>query len=529
MADIKVFISSVQKEFARERRLLCDYIRTDGLLGRFFVPFIFEDMPASEISAQKAYLTQAAECHIYLGILGTQYGYEDEEGISPTEREYDTATAHHAHRLIYTLRTDTPRNPKEQAFIGKVEQEVVRRGFATYDELRTAVYNSLVDYLVRKEVIRRVPFDAAAHPVATYDDIDPEKVRTFVNRAKEKRNFPLNFEDGIEKIFSAIHVLTDDGRLTNSALLLFAKDPQRFFRTSEVRCAQFYGTKVEKPIRNYQVFTGSLFEMIDKAVGFVMSRIDARVGKRDLSPDAPVEYELPESAVAEAIANAVAHRDYTSNASVQVMLFRDRLEIWNPGRLPDGFTIQKLHEVHRSEPTNPVLAHPLFMAGYIEHLGTGTTDMIADCEALGLRTPEFIQADDFRTIIYRQEKVTERPQKVSNPAEKVTEQGQKSNQAEQKVSNHGQKSNQADPKSNQAEPQSNQVRLTAKQRKVLDFCDETPRTAQEILEMLGVQNQNKTRQQYTTKLVLAGLLRPTTTHKNDSNRRYITAHPSTER
>ena len=505
MADIKVFISSVQKEFASERRLLYDYIRTDSLLGRFFVPFIFEDMPASEVSAQKAYLTQAAECHIYLGILGTQYGYEDEEGISPTEREYDTATAHHAHRLIYTLRTDTPRNPKEQALIGKVEQEVVRRGFATYDELRTAVYNSLVDYLVRKEIIRRVPFDAAAHPVATYDDIDPEKVRTFVNRAKEKRNFPLNFEDGIEKIFSAIHVLTDDGRLTNSALLLFAKDPQRFFRTSEVRCAQFYGTKVEKPIRNYQVFTGSLFEMI-------------------------------ESAVAEAIANAVAHRDYTSNASVQVMLFRDRLEIWNPGRLPDGFTIQKLHEVHRSEPTNPVLAHPLFMAGYIEHLGTGTTDMIADCEALGLRTPEFIQADDFRTIIYRQEKVTEQPQKVSNPTKKVTEQGQKSNQAEQKVSDHGQKSNQADPKSNQAdpksnqaEPQSNQVRLTAKQRKVLDFCDETPRTAQEILEMLGVQNQNKTRQQYTTKLVLAGLLRPTTTHKNDSNRRYITAHPSTER
>ena len=327
MADIKVFISSVQKEFASERRLLYDYIRTDSLLGRFFVPFIFEDMPASEVSAQKAYLTQAAECHIYLGILGTQYGYEDEEGISPTEREYDTATAHHAHRLIYTLRTDTPRNPKEQALIGKVEQEVVRRGFATYDELRTAVYNSLVDYLVQKEIIRRVPFDAAAHPVAAYDDIDPEKVRTFVNRAKEKRNFPLNFEDGIEKIFSAIHVLTDDGRLTNSALLLFAKDPQRFFRTSEVRCAQFYGTKVEKPIRNYQVFTGSLFEMIDKAVGFVMSRIDARVGKRDLSPDAPVEYELPESAVAEAIANAVAHRDYTSNASVQVMLFRDRLEI----------------------------------------------------------------------------------------------------------------------------------------------------------------------------------------------------------
>ena len=151
------------------------------------------------------------------------------------------------------------------------------------------------------------------------------------------------------------------------------------------------------------------------------------------------------------------------------------------------------------------------MAGYIEHLGTGTTDMIADCEALGLRTPEFIQADDFRTIIYRQEKVSDPAQKVSNPTEKVTEQGQKVTE------------------SNQAEQESNQVRLTAKQRKVLEFCDVMPRTAQEILEMEGVKYQTRTLQQYVTKLVLAGLLRPTTTHKNDSNRRYITAHPSTDR
>ena len=515
MADIKIFISSVQREFAQERRQLCDYIRTDGLLGRFFVPFIFEDMPASEVSAQKAYLTQASECHIYLGIFGTQYGYEDEQGVSPTEREYDIATAHHAHRLTYTLRTDTPRHPKEQAFISKVEQDVVRRSFSTYEELRTAVYNSLVDYLLKKEIIHNVPFDAAAHPTATYDDIDSDKVRKFVNRAREKRHFPLNFEDGIEQIFSAIHVLTDDGRLTNGALLLFAKDPQRFFRTSEVRCAQFYGTKVEKPIRNYQVYTGSLFEMIDLAVGFVMSRIDAYVGTRDQSADAPVKYELPETAVAEAIANAVAHRDYTSNASVQVMLFRDRLEVWNPGKLPDGFTIQKLHEVHRSEPTNPVIAHPLFMAGYIEHLGTGTTDIIADCEKAGLRTPEFIQADDFRTIIYR--KVSDLGKKVSDPAPKVSDLDEKVSDPEEKVTKQGEKSNQAPHKSNQ-------VRLTAKQRKVLEFCDVVPRTAQEILDMVGVKYHTKTLDQYVNKLVEDGLLRPTGAKIHDSNRRYITAH-----
>lgn len=503
MGDIKVFISSVQREFARERRLLCDYIRTDSLLGRFFVPFIFEDMPASEVSAQKAYLAQAAESHIYLGIFGTQYGFEDSDGVSPTEREFDTATAHFAHRLTYTLRTESKRESKEQAFIKKVERELVRRSFTTYEELRTAVYNSLIDYLEQKEFIRKVPFDAAAHSIATYEDIDPERVRTFINRAKEKRNFPLTFADGMEKIFSGIHVLTDDGRLTNSALLLFAKDPQRFFRTSEVRCAQFYGTKVEKPIRNYQVFAGSLFEMIDKAVGFVMSRIDARVGTRDHSADAPVDYELPESAVAEAIANAVAHRDYTSNASVQVMLFRDRVEIWNPGRLPDGFTVQKLREVHSSEPTNPVIAHPLFLAGYIEHLGTGTTDLIAACEQYGLQTPEFHQAEDFRTIIFRKAKVSDPAEKVLDPAEKVLDPAEKvSDPAEKGDESH----------------------LTAKQQKVLAFCDEIPRSAREIIDMVGVKYHTKTLEQYVNKLVCAGLLRPTNAKFHDSNRKYITAH-----
>ena len=156
--------------------------------------------------------------------------------------------------------------------------------------------------------------------------------------------------------------------------------------------------------------------------------------------------------------------------------------------------------MHRSEPTNPVLAHPLFMAGYIEHLGTGTTDMIADCEAIGLRTPEFIQADDFRTIIYRQEKVSDPAQKVSDPTPKVSD---------------------LDSKSIKPCP-------TAKQRKVLDFCDETPRTAQEILDMVGVKYHTKTLDQYINKLVDADLLRPTGAKIHDSNRRYITAHPSTD-
>ena len=95
--------------------------------------------------------------------------------------------------------------------------------------------------------------------------------------------------------------------------------------------------------------------------------------------------------VAEGIVNAVAHRDYTSNASVQVMLFADRLEIWNPGELPPPLTVDNLRRPHASIPRSPRIAEPLFLARYIEKAGTGTLDMISQCAQAGLPAPEFRQ------------------------------------------------------------------------------------------------------------------------------------------
>ena len=121
--------------------------------------------------------------------------------------------------------------------------------------------------------------------------------------------------------------LIEGTRISNAAILLFGKNPQRFFITSEIKCAHFHGTEITKPIPSYQVYKGDVFQMIAQAVDFVLSKIALRVGSRDKGPEVDVQYELPVQAVAEAIVNAVAHRDYTSNSSVQAMLFSDRFEI----------------------------------------------------------------------------------------------------------------------------------------------------------------------------------------------------------
>ena len=262
MNRIKIFISSVQNEFAKERRQIADYIRQDSLFSMYFDPFLFEELPAQDKSAQTAYLEQAADAGIYLLLLGKRYGYEDENGISPTEREYDTATASHAYRIAF-IKEMQEREPKEELFKQKIDGAVIRNSFNSYEELKSGVY--------------------------------------------------------------------------------------------------------------------------------------AHSAQVDVTP------ELPAQAVTEAIVNAVVHRNYTSNGSVQVMLLKDRLEIWNPGKLPQGMTIAKLTKEHTSNPVNPVLANPVYLSGYIEQMGTGTTDIIDHCLEYGLRKPEFHQDEDFRVILWRPE------------------------------------------------------------------------------------------------------------------------------
>lgn len=101
------------------------------------------------------------------------------------------------------------------------------------------------------------------------------------------------------------------------------------------------------------------------------------------------------------IVNAVAHRDYTDNGSVQVMLFADRLEVWNPGRLPPPLTLEKLRVAHTSVPGNPLLAESMYLAEYIERMGTGTLDMISRCVDAGLPEPEFAVPQGFVTTVWR--------------------------------------------------------------------------------------------------------------------------------
>jgi hypothetical protein len=248
MQKIKIFISSAQEEFAKERELLCDYLTKDALFGRFFDTFIFENLPAISRRSDMVYLKEVKNCDIYIGLFGKEYGNEDKNGISPTEHEFNEATKLNKTRFVFiTPDALKERHEKEQILIKKIEKDLIRKQFYNAEELKFCVYATLIKYLEEKEIIRTGPFDASVCTGANLKDLDFEKISEFVRIAKSKRGFPLSEYASPDKILTHLNLI-DDTKITNAGMLLFGKQPQKFIITSEVKCAQFYGTEIIKPL-----------------------------------------------------------------------------------------------------------------------------------------------------------------------------------------------------------------------------------------------------------------------------------------
>lgn len=489
---MKIFISSVQKEFAAERQALAEYLSGDALLRRFFETFLFErDIPASDRRPEAVYLDEVRHCDLYLGLFGNEYGLENEDGLSPTHLEFNEATRLGKMRLIFVKgASDDAKHPKMRSLIREANLGLVRRRFQSSEDLVASVYASLVRILEERELIRFGPFDATFCRNASLDDLDEEKITRFLVLARRARHFPLAADTPAHEVLAHLNLL-DKGRPTHAAILLFGKRPQRFLMTSEVKCAHFHGYEVAKPIPSYQVYKGTVFDLVDQAKDFVLSKIDLWVGTREHSTQVPTKYEIPQEVVAEAIVNAIVHRDYTSNASVQVMLFKDRLEVWNPGSLPPNLTLEKLRGPHASVPHNPLLAEPMYLTKYIERMGTGIGDMIRRCRKAGLPEPEIrIDGGSFVLTIRR---------KKSEPAtQSKLDRDQVTGQVTGQVS--GQVSGQVDPWLIRA----------------LSACAVRPLSSREIQEATGLRHRETFQRNYLDQIISDSLVERTIPEKPTS-------------
>ena len=189
------------------------------------------------------------------------------------------------------------------------------------------------------------------------NDLDDEAWARFCDRAK--------VPDAMDRMVALrnLHLLDGEDRMTHAGAWLLARDIRRFTTTAHVSCALFMGTEKVR-ILDRRDFHRDIPAMIDDAVAWVLTKINVEFiiehVRREERP------ELPEEALREAVANAVAHRDYRSTANVHIYVFRNRIEIISPGGLPAGMTeadlgVKSMHELCReygvAKPTIDVSEH----------------------------------------------------------------------------------------------------------------------------------------------------------------------------
>lgn len=401
----KIFVSGVQRELKEERFAVKEMVAENILLQENFNVFLFEDSPAKSRSAKTSYIDEVRKCDIYLVILGNEYGTANKNNVSATELEFREAKSTGKNILIYIKgKDDTTRDKRLKKLISEIKDENTGykyKRFNTIPELNNNIYESLIEFLREKGIVGRQAFDSSVCEDAGFRDIDEEKLKRFLQTAKNQRNFPLDADAPVKDVLIHLNLLKS-GKLTNAAVLLFGKKPDKFFLQAEVKCLHLHSVEIEKPFESYHIFKGTIFEQIDNALGFVLDRL-----KRPVIP-APGKaatlrpFEIPEFVIREAIVNAVAHRDYNSSASVQVNVFIDRIEIWNPGKLPPQLTVELLKKPHPSFPHNPLLCEPFYLARYIERAGSGTIEMIKQCRKNNLPEPDFMQKmGHFITVLWK--------------------------------------------------------------------------------------------------------------------------------
>jgi len=227
-------------------------------------------------------------------------------------------------------------------------------------------------------------WDDVIEPRATLADIDEQTIKTYLKAAEKAGRLP-EFEGlGTPELLEKLR-LFENNQLKRAAIMLFGKDPGKFFPNTFVKIGRFGNSDADLKYQEQE--EGNLIRLLENVINqlnrkFFISKVEFEGMNRIEKPEYPV------AAIREMMLNALVHRNYMG-AHIQIRVYDDNINIWNDGFLPEGITLESLKHQHASKPRNPVIADVCFKGGYIDSWGRGTIKIMEACKSEGLPEPDF--------------------------------------------------------------------------------------------------------------------------------------------
>lgn len=256
------------------------------------------------------------------------------------------------------------------------------RSGSTKQELTGA---SLNEFLLKKS---GKTWDDVVESRASFDDIDQKTVSTFLKASENAGRLPENEGLALPDLFEKLR-LTENGQLKRAALVLFGKEPGKFYPNTFVKIGRF--GKDDTDIKFQETEDGNIIQLLQAVLNQLNHKFLIR----------PIEFEgmhriekgeYPIAAIREMLLNALVHRNFMG-APIQIRVYDDKINIWNEGTLPAGLTLDALKRSHSSRPRNPIIADVCFKGGYIDAWGRGTIRIIDTCKQAELPEPEMKELD----------------------------------------------------------------------------------------------------------------------------------------
>ena len=240
---------------------------------------------------------------------------------------------------------------------------------------------ALTDYLLRKS---GKTWDEVSEPTANLADIDDDSLKSYI--AASLHAGRIADVDLIAKL----RLTDDNGNIKRAAIVLFGKNPAKFFNNCVVKIGRF--GKDSSDLRFQETVEGNIVYLLKE----VLEQLNRKFFTRAISFEGLQRIEkgeYPIAALREMLLNALVHRNYLGSSVVQMRMFDNHFNIWNEGELPAGLSLDSLKRQHPSRPRNLLIADVCFKGGYIDAWGSGTLKIISTCKEAGLTDPEIIEQD----------------------------------------------------------------------------------------------------------------------------------------
>ena len=319
----------------------------------------------------------------------------------------------------------------------------------------------------------------------TIEDIDEKLLKEFIEKGRKAKriNFPYTNK---EEILKKLSLVNKDNELLNAGYILFAKEAKL-----EMQMAIF-ATETKLTFLDIDQVFGNIFKLIEIGEGYIRKNIKWPVNFKSGSMERVEIPEIPLEAIREAIINSLIHRDFKNPKSNEVAIYKDRVEIFNPGEFPEGFKPEDFIEGQGSIPRNPLIANTLYLSKDIEKWGSGFRRITEACHKSNTKVKFEIRKNGFMVIFYR---------KTDEELFDLTEENKKTQE-------------------NTQETHKKRTR-NAQEDFILDFCNE-PRSLKEILEHCGYKNARSFREKYINPLLKDNKLKMTIPEQpKNRNQKYI--------